>query len=437
MSGIVEIYLWGIKVGALGYEPGQTEVATFEYDKKFQVKGVEISPLQVPTKINIHSFNNISQRTFHGLPGFIADCLPDKFGNHLMDQYFNSKGKSSSDVSALDRLLYVGNRSMGALEFRKAIKLDKVNSFEKLNLQDLSELAELVLSKKEKFREELEGSHRQEAINLLKIGSSAGGARSKALVAMDDEGKLYDGTINQKRKCNYYLLKFDSNSNSDRDSKDPKGITKIEYIYSLLAKKCGINMPNTTFIEDGEDFHFLIERFDRVHKNNSVAMEKLHYVSWCGMSHAHRDEVGAYSYEQLVLTARQLKLGQATINEIFTRAIFNIVGRNQDDHTKNFGFLMNKQGEWSLSPAFDITYSYDPTGKWTKSHQINLNGKNNNFTRNDIIEFGQFCSIKSNKAIAILEDIKNSFLDFENLADKYKVSEDLKNTVMKNLRLSL
>lgn len=437
MSGIVEVYLWGVKVGALGYGPGQTEVTTFEYDKKFQNMGVEISPLKVPTKVDVHSFDDISYRTFHGLPGFIADCLPDKFGNQLIDQYFNIKGKTSDDISSLDRLLYIGNRAMGALEFRKALKLENINSFEKLNLQNLSELAEIVLNKKDEFAKKLENTNRQVAINLLKIGSSAGGARSKVLVGMDKDGNLYDGTVNQKKKCNYYLLKFDSSSNSDRDSKDPKGMTKIEYIYSLLAKKCNINIPKTTFIEDGEDFHFLIERFDRVHKDNSVAMDKLHYVSWCGMSHSHRDEVGAYSYEQLVLVARELKLGENTVKEIFRRAIFNIIGRNQDDHTKNFGFLMNKQGKWSLSPAFDITYSYDPKGKWTKTHQINLNSKSTNFTKEDIIKFGEYCNIKRNDSVMILKEIKDAFRGFEKLADEYNVDKHLKDTVKNNLRLDI
>jgi serine/threonine-protein kinase HipA len=257
------------------------------------------------------------------------------------------------------------------------------------------------------------------------------------LVAIDKDGKLYDGTVNQKKRCEYYLLKFDSNSNSDRDHKDPKGMTKIEYIYSLIAANCGINMPQTSFIENEEDFHFLIKRFDRIDKEGSVAKDRLHYVSWSGMAHAHRDSIGAYSYEQLVSVCRQMNLGEKAILEIFKRAIFNIVGRNQDDHTKNFGFLMNKQGQWSLSPAFDMTYSYDPSGMWTKNHQINLNGKNNNFTKDDIVAFGNYCNLKEKKSIEILENTIKQFKKFEQLADEYKVDTILKNTILKNIRFDL
>lgn len=434
MTGVVDVYLWGTKIGAIGYEVGQSEISTFEYDKDFIKMGVEISPLQVPTKEAIYTFDYISHRTFHGLAGFIADALPDKFGNQLIDQYFASKGMVLEDITALDKLLYVGNRAMGALEFRPAIKLEDNDKSIKLNLQELSELSEMVLSKKEKFALKLKNADRETAINLIKIGSSAGGARSKALVAIDKNGNLYDGTVNHRKKCKYYLLKFDSSSNSDRDNKDPKGMTKVEYIYSTLAKECGINMPDTTFIEEGEDFHFLIERFDRVDKSSGTTKDKLHYVSWCGMAHAHRDETGAYSYEQLVLAIREIGLGQDSVLELFKRAVFNIVGRNQDDHTKNFGFLMNREGEWSLSPAFDMTYSYDPSGKWTRVHQIRLNGKQDDFLKEDIIKFGRYCNLSKKQSLQVLETTKKAFKKFENLADKYQVDKALKNTVINNLR---
>lgn len=437
MTGVVEVYLWGTKIGALGYAPNQTEFATFEYDKEFVKMGIEISPIQVSTNKTLYTFDNISQRTFHGLPGFIADALPDKFGNQLIDQYFAQQGKTSKDITALDRLLYVGNRAMGALEFKPSLQIEDKHNNVQLNLHDLAELAEMVLSKKEEFKHKLSSSNKNAAINLLKIGSSAGGARSKALVAIDKDGKLYDGTVNQRKKCTYYLLKFDSSSNSDRDNKDPKGMTRIEYIYSLFAKQCGINMPKTDYIENKDDFHFLIERFDRIDKEKGVAKDKLHYVSWCGMAHAHRDETGAYSYEQLVLTARELKLGQDSIMEIFRRAVFNIVGKNQDDHTKNFGFLMNRDGQWSLSPAFDMTYSYDPTGKWTNKHQIKLNNKQDDFTRDDILTFGKYCGISHKHIFEILDNTITIFSKFDTLAKEYKVEEKLKNTVRKNLRLKL
>ena len=227
---------------------------------------------------------------------------------------------------------------------------------------------------------------RQDALNIIRIGSSAGGARSKALVAIDGDGLIYDGTIEQQGDCRYFLLKFDSPENADRDKKDPKGMTKIEYIYSQIAKECRIDMPHTDYIVDGEDFHFLIERFDREVAGGKL--RKRYYASWAALAHADRDTTGAYSYEQLLLVARELEVGEHQTKELFRRAVFNIIGKNQDDHTKNFGFMMNRSGGWSLSPAFDMTYAYDPNGKWTRAHQIRLNGKQEGFTLDDLLAFG-------------------------------------------------
>jgi len=434
MSAIVKVKLWGTKIGVLGYEPGQNEVATFEYDENFLKMGISPSPLKLPTHTPLYTFNDISQKTFHGLPGFIADALPDKFGNSLIDQYFASIGRKEGDITALDRLLYIGSRAMGALEFEPSQKLKGDKFGIVLDLNSLSRLAELVLTKKEIFASKLKEAHSEGAISLLKIGSSAGGARSKALVAIDSDGKIYDGTVEQSKECKYYLLKFDSSNNSDRDNKDPKGMTKVEYIYSLIAKECDIDISNTSYIQIDEDFHFLSQRFDRIINPKSKKLEKLHYVSWCGLSHAHRETTGAYSYEQLILATRELGLGQDSITELFKRAIFNIVGRNQDDHTKNFGFLMDKRGVWRLSPAFDMTYSYDPTGKWTNVHQIRFNGKQDNFTLEDIVAFGKYCNLSERKSNEILKQIIDSFLKFEELANKYDVESELKSTVLKNLR---
>jgi serine/threonine-protein kinase HipA len=433
---IVSVKLWGIPIGKLAYAGEQREFATFEYEKELLDIDIQLSPLKVQNNIAIHTFDDISTRTFKGLPGFIADSLPDKFGNQLIDQYFADKGIADSDITSLDRLLYVGNRSMGALEYEPA--KDNSTTGTTLELQDLSKLADMLISNKKEFAKQLNNAQKEQAIALLRIGSSAGGARAKALVAIDKKGKLYDGTIEQKVDCDYYLLKFDTGENSDRDAKDPKGMTRVEYIYSLLAKKCGIDIPKTSFIEtnSGEDFHYLIERFDRI-KDENGDYDKLHYVSWCGMAHAHRDEVGAFSYEQLLLVIRELNLKDDVTEELFRRAVFNIIGRNQDDHTKNFGFLMDREGSWSFSPAFDLTYSFDPKGKWTKTHQIKLNGKQDNFTKEDILNFGEKCNLSKKKAQNILENTIEVFKEFEPLANKYKVPEKLKMNIMHTQRLHI
>jgi serine/threonine-protein kinase HipA len=427
----VEVKLWNTTIGTLGYAPGQKRIATFEFDKKFMSMRISPSPLKLNINTTLHSFEDISTRTFHGLPGFIADSLPDKFGTQLIDLYFASKGISENDITALDRLLYVGNRGMGALEYVPATDLDTKNNDVILDINSLSEIAEMLLAKQDILSTNLKKSEHQQAVKLLQIGSSAGGARAKALVAIDNNNKFYDGTVVHEFECKYYLVKFDSSNNSDRDNKDPKGMTRVEYIYSLIAKACDITMPETTYIEIDDDFHFLIERFDRVQIKKSL--QKLHYVSWCGMAHAHRDTTGTYSYEQLVMTARELGLGQDTVLEIFKRAVFNIVGRNQDDHTKNFGFLMNKKAQWQLSPAFDMTYSYDPTGKWTNVHQIRLNNKQSNFLMHDFISFGSYCNLTEKKVIDIVMHTIKSFSRFSEYAEEYRVSQELKETVLSNL----
>lgn len=433
-ENIVKVKLWDDVIGYMGYEPGQQEVATFEYVQDAIKKGVQPSPLTVPLSQTPYAFYDISHRTFHGLNGFIADALPDKFGNQLIDQYFALKGKTSKEITALERLLYIGGRAMGALSFEPHEQLGE-NSNNLLDLKELAALANLVTSEQTRFQRELENASQEQALKLLKIGSSAGGARSKALIAIDTQNNILDGTLEYPFECSYWLLKFDSDNNSDRDKKDPKGMTRVEYVYALLAQACHITIPQTDYKEDGDDFHFLIERFDRFY--NEEGIQKLHYVSWCGMTHSDRDATGAYSYEQLVLTVRELNLGQDSVEEVFKRALFNIVGRNQDDHTKNFGFLMDKSGNWVLSPAFDLTYSYDPTGKWTQVHQITLNSKQNNFTRNDIITFGRYCNLSAKKSIQILEHTIEVFEKFEALASLYEVNHNLTQTIVENLRLKL
>lgn len=433
MSSSIEVKLWGTTLGYLGYEEG-SNIAVFEYDDAFMKSNILISPLNMKYPPSRHSFLNTSFNTFKGVPGIFADSLPDKFGSQLIDQFMAEKNIAPANITTLDRLLYVGNRAMGAIEYHPYRLNNESNKNVALDMPLLSELAELVVNNKGDLQKELKNTNtREDALNLIRVGSSAGGARSKALVTRKADGLLYDGTVLYNENCSYWLLKFDSESNKDRDHGDPKGMTRVEYIYSLIARQCDINMPKTDYIEHGADFYFLIERFDRVVKDKKTT--KLHYISWAGAAHFDRDASGSYSYEQLIMTMRSMGLGQDDVNEVFKRAVFNIVGRNQDDHTKNFGFLMNKKGVWKLSPAFDMTYAYDPTGKWTKVHQIKLNRKQDNFTEKDIVAFGKYCNITEKISLEILENTISEFLKFEDWATQYAVSKSLKDTVLSNLRL--
>ncbi len=436
MNEVVEVKLWGTTIGHLGYAPGQFRAATFEYSEKLLNTSIQISPLKLPNTQSLYSFPDISERTFKGLPGVFADSLPDKFGNQLIDIYMAEKNIPAEEITALDRLLYIGTRGMGAIEYHPAEKLkgkDTENLV--LDIHTLSELASLAASNDTVLRQKLMNSEtRSQALKLIRVGSSAGGARSKALIAISPDGLIMDGTVNHGIHHSYWLMKFDNENNRDRDNSDPKGMPKVEYIYSLIAGECGINIPRTDFIEDGNDFHFLIERFDRVVIQEKL--EKRHYASWSGLAHAHRDATGAYAYEQLILLSRQLGLGQQAVTELFKRSIFNIVGRNQDDHTKNFGFLMDKAGTWSLAPAFDLTYAYDYAGRWTRNHQIKINGKQTNFTMNDLLQFGEYCNLNLKKASQIINDITGTFESFDSHSRALELDSRLAGTIKKNLRLS-
>jgi serine/threonine-protein kinase HipA len=433
---LVEVRLWGSTIGYIGY-PDQSNIAQFEYAQPFINGQFELSPVVMPNRIKSHRFADISLRTFKGLPGVFADSLPDKFGNQLIDLYMAQKGISPSAITAIDRLLYVGDRGMGALEYHPTANFGQD---EQVNLALdpvlLAELASKVASGKDDLHESLlKSENLEQAIKLIRVGSSAGGARAKALVARSANGDFFDGTVIHDGDFSYWLMKFDTDENADRDSKDPKGMTKVEYIYSEIARKAGINIPKTDFIENGSDFHFLIERFDRALIRGKLT--KQHYASWCGLAHFHRDTVGAYSYEQLIMTMRTMKLRQADITEVFRRAVFNVVGKNQDDHTKNFGFIAGKDGAWSLSPAFDMTYSFDPKGAWTRQHQIKLNLKQDNFKRDDLLKFGEYCNLSKSRAESIIDNVLSAFEVFTEMAKQYEVPEKLTKTILHFQRTAL
>ncbi len=440
MSRVVTVRLWGTTIGHLGYAPGQSETASFEYDSGFAASGINISPLTMPCPPRLHSFPNISQRSFHGLPGIFADSLPDRFGSQLIDMFMADRGIPPEKVTALDRLLYIGERGMGALEYQPAQEFSQGDAGAPLalDIHALSRLASAVASRDLSRRAGLlSAGSRSEALRLIRVGSSAGGARAKALVALAPDGRVFDGSGECAADCTQWILKFDVDENEDRDGRDPKGMTRVEYIYAIIARECGIWMPQTDYIEDGADFHYLIKRFDRIDSSSGRGMGKLHYASWSALAHADRDVTGAHSYTELVLLARRLGLGQDSVTEIFRRAVFNVLGRNQDDHAKNFGFLMDRSGSWSLSPAFDLTYAYDPQGAWTRMQQTRLNGKQDGFTREDILSFGRDCNLSHVKAQGIVDAIMEALSRFPTLAKEYGMPRELAKTVEGNMRLKL
>lgn len=440
MTPPCSIHLWGTNIGAVSYKKDNHQLAFFEYHPDFLDSNIQLSPIAMPLKPVVFSFPQISPRTFKGLPGILVDSLPDKFGNQLIDQHMASKGYAPDQISAIDRLLYVGERGMGALEYQPALNINKDDKHRGgvLDLNALAELSQVLLSREKQFFTKIKNSKDQQAVfDLLRVGTSAGGARAKALVAIHKEtGDVMPPSVLNPEDYSHWLVKFDGvENNQDRDGKDPQGMTVVEYIYSIIAKQCAIDMPRCQLLEIEGQRHFLIERFDRV--LNKSKLDKLHYASWCGLAHAHRDQTLAYSYEQLVLLMRQLNLPQSDLDKIYKRAVFNIVGRNQDDHTKNFGFLMDRRGQWSLSPAFDMTYAYDPSGLWTKTHQIMLNNKGSEFTEQDLLSFAQYCNLSKRQAKAVIENTIEAFSQFEKLAKQYDLNKALAKTISTHIRLKL
>lgn len=433
LADIIEVKLWGVTIGRMGYAD-DSDAAVFEYEDQILNSGIEISPLMMSSTVKSHQFMDISANTFKGLSGVFADSLPDAFGTSVIDVYLAQQGVDIKNVTALDRLLYIRDRGMGALEYHLP-ESGRDNNRDNLVL-DVSSLAEVANSITKSKRSpdsklfDVDGS----VLNrFLRMGSSAGGARAKALVATSPDGDFLDGTLNHGVDHDYWVIKFDSDSNKDRDGFDPKGMTKIEYLYTEIASQIGIDTPRTSYFEENGNFHFLIERFDRLKVKGKL--EKLHYASWSGLSHAHRDTTGVYSYEQLVMVCRKMNMPQRTIEQLFRRAVFNVIGRNQDDHCKNHGFCMSKSGEWFLSKAFDLTYSYDPGGRWTRTHQIALNGELDGFSLEDLMVFGEYCNVSRIKAKEIVQQTLDAFSGIGQKMACLDVPKDLASTVVKNLRM--
>ena len=418
MSTLAEVVLWGRTIGAVALDDG-SHIARFEYDAGFAQSGIEIAPLTMPLQGSVYQFPALPFDTFHGLPGLLADSLPDKFGNALIDAWLASQGRSAAEFNAVERLCYTGARGMGALEFAPVLG-PKPRAAGAIAIDQLVTLANEVLSARGALRGSFKGATRQKALNdILSVGTSAGGARAKAVIAYHPlTQEVRSGQVPAGEGFEYWLLKFDGVSgNGDKELADPKGFGAIEYAYALMAQAAGITMSECRLLEEQGRRHFMTRRFDRTPTGG-----KLHLQSLCALAHFDFNQAGAYSYEQALLTLRQLRLPMAAVEEQFRRMAFNIVARNQDDHVKNIAFLMNQQGQWSLAPAYDITYSYNPKGTWTAQHQMTLNGKRDGFGRDDFRAAAKVGLMKRGRAEAILAQVCEAVARWPEFAGAAKVS---------------
>jgi serine/threonine-protein kinase HipA len=430
---LAEVQLWGRTIGAVSLEDGNN-FAAFQYDPAFAQSGIEVSPITTPLGGRVYVFSDLPQKTFHGLPGLLADSLPDKFGNALIDAWLATQGRSPDSFNAVERLCYIGARGMGALEFAPAIG-PKPQPAKKIEIDALVKLASEVLSHRKNMKTTFASAGRKNALNdILRVGTSAGGARAKAVIAWNREtNEVRSGQIAAGKGFDYWMLKFDGvTGNKDKELEDPKGYGAIEYAYYLMARAAGVSMSECRLLEESGRRHFMTRRFDRLEGG-----QKLHMQSLGALAHFDFNHAGAYAYEQAFLVIRQLNLPMEAVEEQFRRMTFNIITRNQDDHVKNIAFLMDKAGNWSLAPAFDVIYSYNPTGDWTARHQMTMNGKRDGFTLADFRVCAKSALMKRGRAEAIVEEVRAAVAKWPDYAEQAQVMNDWRKQIQCNLRLDL
>ena len=431
MSTVAEVRLWGRTIGAVALEE-DAQVASFEYDPAFARSGIEIAPLTMPLAPRVYSFPALAKETFHGLPGLLADSLPDRFGNALINAWLATQGRSPDSFNAVERLCYTGRRGMGALEYLPAIG-PRARQASRIRIDHLVALASRILIQRNDLSGSLDDDGMEDALkDILRVGTSAGGARAKAVIAWNPStNEVRSGQVPADSGFAHWLLKFDGVSgNRDKELDDPKGFGVIEYAYYRMARDAGITMSQCRLLEENGRSHFMTRRFDR-----SLGGEKIHMQSLGALAHFDFNLAGGYSYEQAQYVARQLSLEMRTIEELYRRMVFNILARNQDDHVKNIAFLMDKTGRWSLAPAFDLTYSFQPTGRWTSTHQMTLNGKRDNFTLEDFRACAGSASMKRGRAETILKEVHQVVAHWPKYADEVGVSADWRDKIARTHRL--
>jgi len=431
MTTVADVKLWGVTIGAVSIEDGR-DVASFQYDGDFIESGVRVAPLMMPPSTAIYTFPSLPRDTFKGLPGMLADALPDRFGTNVINAWLAQQGRPVNWLNVVERLCYVGTRGMGALEFLPARGPD-LNHASALEVEHLVELASSILSKRNALHTSLSDGH-EALLDILRVGTSAGGARAKAVIAWNPVSKrVRSGQAKANKGYEYWLIKFDGVSgNGDHGVKDPKGFGTIEYAYYRMATDAGIEMSPSQLYEEHGRRHFMTKRFDRTDDG-----DKLHMQSLCAIAHFDFNQAGAYSYEQALRVAHELGLGMDVVEQLYRRMVFNIVARNQDDHVKNIGFLMDRNGRWSLAPAFDVVYAYNPQGMWTSRHQMSVNGARENFTLADLDACARSASIKRSHARDIVHSVVPVVEQWTRYADEAGVQPRMRDQIKSVLRTSI
>lgn len=409
---VAEVRLWGHRVGAVAWVP-ERALGSFEFDPAFLTLGLDPAPLTMPVEQarrgrRVFSFPTLAAETFHGLPGMLADCLPDRYGNLLIDAWLAQQGRTPESFTPVERLCYTGTRGMGALEIHPPVR-QGLNQSTPVEVAALVELARDVLAHRNSLATRLD--HGTQALqDIIRVGTSAGGARAKAVLALHEtSGEVRSGQTRAPKGFGYWILKFDGVEDALLGSTRDYG--RIEYAYHLMARACGIVMTECRLHEEGGRAHFLTRRFDR-----TADGDKLHAQSLVGLAHFDFNQPGAYAYEQAFQVMRRLRLPYPDAEQQFRRMAFNVMARNLDDHPKNIGFLMDPDGTWRLTPAYDIIYAHNPSGAWTNQHQMTVRGKREGFTREDLVDVASEMNIK--QAAALLDEIAAAVARWPEFAEK-------------------
>jgi len=397
------VKIWGTLVGAVAWDEEQ-QVANFEFDPSFIEKDWDLSPIKMPIQSGARIYNFPELRpgrdsaydTFKGLPGLLADMLPDKYGNQLINVWLAQQGRPVDSMNPVEKLCFIGSRGMGALEFEPNQIKHKKNAYT-LEVETLVDISRQMLHKRESFNTDLSKNEKQAMLDILKIGTSAGGARPKAVIAFNEKtGEVRSGQAKAPAGFEHWLIKLDGVSDAQFGS--TLGYGRVEMAYYLMAKDCSIDMMECKLLEENGRAHFMTKRYDR-----SGGHDRHHVQTWCAMNHYDFNDMQSYSYEQLFQTMRALRLDYQEAEQMFRRMVFNVLARNCDDHTKNFSFRMKQDEDWTLTPAYDVCYAYDPKSIWVSQHALSINGKRKNQTKEDFLSIAKSMNIK--KAKTIIQEI--------------------------------
>ena len=424
MNEAVEVLLWGRRIGVASRLDGVPYVS-FAYDSDFRQTGMEPSPLMMPVGVRAYSFPDLAQVSFHGLPGLLSDSVPDKFGNAVLGAWLKLQGRLPGSLTPIERLCYTGIRGMGALEYRPAL-FDDEDKSEAVHVDSLAELANEILRQRSEAAAELvPGMNKYSSI--LKVGSSAGGARAKALIGWNEAtGEVRSGQVALSEGFGYWLIKFDGlTGNGDKEGDDKWGYGRVEYAYSLMARAAGIEMTECRLWNKR---HFMTRRFDRLADGG-----KLHMQTLGAIAHFDFNDPTAYSYEQAFRVTRRVVNDARAYEQLFRRMAFNVLAWNCDDHVKNISYLMDRSGEWFLAPAYDECYAHNPEGGWTSRHQMSVNGKRIGIEDDDILACARFANMRERKARTVLDEVKDAVRAWPRFAAEAEVREDFADAISRQL----